>query len=163
MLQRLHTAAPGAAVTMFLDCCREVHGSAPNDPPVLVGDRFGSALDCVTACCTACCPLLSVDKNGCYSTLLSAATATSWFSHPRREIFPGSTQLIETVTSPPRYCTNLRRMAMCVPCLRCSTVFLRLSELPLEAARYQQHIELRRRISHWWSYLGADPCPRLAH
>ena len=56
MLQRLHTAAPGAAVTMFLDCCREVYGSAPNDPPVLVGDRFGFALGCVTANYTASCP-----------------------------------------------------------------------------------------------------------
>ena len=44
MLHRLHAAAPHAAVTMFLDCCREVYGAIPYDPPVLVGDRSEPAL-----------------------------------------------------------------------------------------------------------------------
>ena len=41
MLYRLHTAAPAAAVTFFLDCCRQVTGVVPPyDPPVLAGDRY---------------------------------------------------------------------------------------------------------------------------
>ncbi len=41
MLYRLHMAAPTAAVTFFLDCCRQVSGVVPPyEPPVLVGDRY---------------------------------------------------------------------------------------------------------------------------
>jgi hypothetical protein len=40
MLDRLHNAAPAAAVTIFLDCCRQVLGSAPHDLPILIGNRF---------------------------------------------------------------------------------------------------------------------------
>jgi hypothetical protein len=41
MLHRLHVAAPHAAVTIFLDCCREARGAVPYDPPVMAGERSG--------------------------------------------------------------------------------------------------------------------------
>jgi uncharacterized caspase-like protein len=41
MLSRLFTATPTAAVTFFLDCCRQVAGVVPPyDPPVFVGGRY---------------------------------------------------------------------------------------------------------------------------